>query len=178
MKLLFLTSVVVLVLVTLCSLRSKDRPTDYSRFVGQIQSKVVEKISKKYKADCVGQGGMTIGCKCKIFLEFQVRRPLNRDESRRILIDASEELLKTVNETVMLRPYLRDFPFTSKNIEVVIYSCNNDGTKVYDPFITASSVFASDEIMFATSDPLKRYGYKNEYWENYKEALEFVQKQQ
>jgi hypothetical protein len=179
MKFLFLTALVAVILtMTLCSMRLKQRPTDYLKTINQIKANVAEKISKKHNADWVGDGGQRIGCACKIFLAFQIRRPLNRDESRRILIDASEELLKTVNENTILRPYLRDFPFTTKNIEVVVFSSDSDGTKVYDPFITASSVFESDEIVFLTADPQQTYGYKNEYMEDYQEALEIVKQQQ
>ena len=95
---------------------------------------------------------------------------MDRDEARAKIVDCVEELLADVNANEEIRPFLRDYPFTTKNVEVAIFTKYPDGKEVFDPYIRIVSVDQGDSITFRTKEPNKK-SYKQCYSESYSEAL-------
>ena len=54
-------------------------------------------------------------------LAFDYFQPLDIDSARPLLIIAADKFLKEINEDESIRPYLSNYPFEPKNIEVAIY---------------------------------------------------------
>ncbi len=147
----------------------KSKPRDYADIAREIRGNVGKKLSKKHQMNLIGVGGGMMGSVYMIGLSFQVRYPLEREEARYLVVNCAEELLRAVNSNEEIRPYLRDFPFTTKNVQVIIFSVKADGRDVYDPAICVASVSESDEICYRTQEP-NSPTYKNEYNEPYAEA--------
>lgn len=108
-----------------------------------------------------------------IGLTFQIHHPMDRNEARMRIVDCVEELIKAVNENIEIRPFLKDYPFTTKNVHVAIFTNYPNGKEVFDPYIRVVSIYKSDDIYFSTKEPNK-IPYKNRYRESYKEALALV----
>lgn len=148
----------------------QTKPRDYADIAREIRGNVGKKLSKKHQMDCVGVGGGMMGSVYMIGLSFRVYHPLERNEARMLVVDCVEELLKAVNRNEEIRPYLQDYPFTTKNVSIAIYSSYPDGRDVFDPYIRVASIYKSDTIEFATKEP-NQVPYKNEYRESYQAAL-------
>jgi hypothetical protein len=114
----------------------------------------------------------------KIGLEFELFRVVSKDEARKILIDSAEELLKEINSSPQLQPYLQPSPFTIANIEISIYIRHPDGNLVYHPDLGILSL-RRGIIRYSTDTPEMRhkYGFYTEEKESYEDALKIVQSQ-
>ena len=140
----------------------------------QIRSKIAHKLVVKYDMKVIGfSAAMPAGVINNLGLLFQVSRILTREEARVILVDGVQEFLAEVNANEEIRPYLKAYPFTAKNITVDIYMRGSKGENVYDPNIEAASAYGG-KIWYATKDKNKKYGYKSEYKESFEEAVKLV----
>ena len=57
---------------------------------------------------------------------FQVKRKLSIEQAREILVDCVQEFLTEINSNEEIRPYLENFPFTSKNIHIALLTFAED----------------------------------------------------
>lgn len=151
----------------------KSNPRDYADVAREIRSKVGKKLASRHQMDCIGVGGGMMGSVYMIELAFQIHHPMDATEARSRIVDCVEELLKAINDNEEIRPYLKNYPFTTKNVKVAIFTNYLDGREVFDPDIRVVSVFESDKVTFFTMEP-NNPRYKNEYSEPYQEALEKV----
>lgn len=154
----------------------KSNPRDYADIAREIRAKVGEKLAKKHQMDLIGVGGGMMGSVYMLGLSFQIHHPMERNEARARIVDCVEELLAAVNSNEEIRPFLKDYPFTTKNIQLIIFSDYSDGKSVYDPYICVASVYISDTISFSTREPNEK-AYKNRYKEPYSEALAMLKRQ-
>lgn len=150
---------------------------DYTLIADRASNKVQKKLSKKYNMSVVGSGGGMFTCVYQISISFQIKHPLTLEEARIILTDCAQEIIDEINACKELRPYLKDYPATIKNIDLAIYSSQPDGSSVYDPFIVVASVGSKGKIWFATREKDEPYKYKNEYTESFEEAVAIVKEQ-
>lgn len=148
----------------------KSKPRDYADMAREIRGKVAKKLAKKHQMDCVGVGGGMMGSVYMIGLSFEINRPIDRDEARARIVDCVEELLTAVNQNEEIRPYLKNYPFTTHNVQVAIFIKDKDRRNLHDPLISVVSVFESDDISYCTTEPNKMT-YKNQVHEPYQEAL-------
>ncbi len=147
----------------------KSKPRDYEDMANEISAKVAKKLIKKHQMDLIGVGGGMMGSVYMIGLSFQIHHPMDRNEARVRIVDCVEELLAAVNANEEIRPFLKDYPFTTKNVHLAIFSNYADGREVFDPYIRAVTVYISDHIIFSTMEPNKET-YKTRCRELYSEA--------
>jgi hypothetical protein len=148
----------------------KSKPRDYEDMANEISAKVAKKLAKKHQMDLIGEGGGMMGSVYMIGLSFQIHHPMDRDEARARIVDCVEELLAAVNANEEIRPFLKNYPFTTKNVHLAIFSNYADGREVFDPYIRVVTVYIGDHIIFSTMEPNKET-YKSRYREPYAEAL-------
>jgi hypothetical protein len=148
----------------------KSKPRDYEDMANEISAKVAKKLAKKHQMDLIGEGGGMMGSVYMIGLSFRIHHPLERNEARARIIDCVEELLAAINANEEIRPFLKNYPFTPKNVQVAIFSIPLDGKGVFDPYIKVVSVDQNDYVTFRTEEP-NSMSYKNKYREPYAEAL-------
>ena len=110
-------------------------------------------------------------------LNFDVFHILSKDEGRKMLIDGVEELLKQINATLELQPFLNPAPFMPANIELNIYDYQPDGNNVYYPNIVVFSAYGG-KLHYKTKIPEKEFGYYTNEKETYEEALNIVRSQE
>lgn len=169
MRLMGITVCTLIAILSMSFSFFKSKPRDYADIAREIRSNVGKKLSKKHRINLIGVGGGMMGSVYMIGLSFQVRHRLEREEARYLVVDCTEELLAAVNSNEAIRPYLRDYPFTTKNVEIAIFSVQADRGEVFDPYIRVASISESEDIYYRTKEPNK-IRYKNEYCEPYAEA--------
>ena len=148
---------------------------DYEDMANEISAKVAKKLVNKHQMDWIGEGGGMMGSVYMIGLSFQIHHPMDQAEARARIVDCVEELLAAVNANEEIRPFLKNYPFTTKNVEVAIFTNYPDGKEVFDPYIRIVSVDQCDSITFRTKEPNKS-SYKHRYHEPYSEALTMLRK--
>jgi len=131
-------------------------------------------LSPKYDMHPIGFG--MNGKFEHLSIEFQIFRPLKKDEARAMLFDCIEIFLNNINSNETIRPHLKDYPFTYKNVGIVFYIADKNHEDLFHPNISVAAC-TSFGISFDTKDPENIHRYKGRYKETHEEALELVKKQ-
>lgn len=142
----------------------------------KITEEVKTKLSKRYNMQLIGiTGGMT-DCVNELGLSFQIRGPIAKDILRKMLVDCVQEFLAPINADEKLRPFLKNYPITPKEIMIEIYIVNDRGGNVYDPEISVA-VAKRGRLRYHTEDENDRFSYKKVTEEDYEIARKIVQEE-
>jgi len=96
--------------------------------VGNVLQKIAKQLEIKYFMQAVGTNvGMPSGIVKLLGLDFRVYRVLTKEEARKILIESAELFLAVVNSDEAIRPYLKNYPFTRDNINIVLFITESSG---------------------------------------------------
>lgn len=136
-----------------------------------INEKAGKQIASKYGMSVIGKGGGADkeGINLKI-LSFNTIAALNLEQARKLIIDCIEEFLTIINTDEEIRPYLKNFPFTIKNVKITIFFETSDGLSIYDPLISVT-YNVGDTLHYATFENEESVRYKTEITETYEEGL-------
>jgi hypothetical protein len=108
-------------------------------------------------------------------MDFEIDKMLTKEEARQILMDGAHQLLLEINNNENIRKSLRNYPFTEKNIRIVIFIHDSNGHRVYHPNIGTASITHGD-VEFMTTDSKDTCVYKTNEIESYQEALKIYEK--
>ena len=97
-----------------------DKKPDYIKLSHKISDPFVIETKKKRGLSCVGHGGALSSNVKQIVLTFYDPKPATISEARRIFVEMSEDLIARYNSNEPIRPYMDNYPFTLKNIEILI----------------------------------------------------------
>jgi len=142
----------------------------------RVQAEAIGYIAKKYNLELAGIGGGMMGCIRRMDVAFGIKKPLDKDEARALLVNVVEDFLRIVNADEEVKPYLVHVPFTAKNLSVVIFIYTPDGRTVYYPNLSHVSV-SGDKVFFRSADVDVYAEYKIKESELYEEAFETVKQQ-
>jgi len=150
--------------------------SENEKSVNNILYEIAYSFKKKYKlypiATIVAMPG---GIVKELGLDFQIIGPLSKDEIRRILINLAQEFLVFVNSDEAVRPYLENYPFEIKNIEITLFLKDSKGREIEDPHIGIAGISRGRldyEILVITDIPK----VISRVEESYEEALKALQK--
>lgn len=149
-----------------------DAPSKDEKLMYGVVNSTAKFLEKKYSMTFAGNGvGMDLQNKFdSCMISFQMYHPMTKDQCRATIIDCANHLLANINNNVMLRQYLANYPFTYNNIEVTILMSYPD-REIYHPEIGSVSINHDEGISYATEDPENRYRYKTRVVESYDDAF-------
>jgi hypothetical protein len=166
----------ILILVILLSFYFKNNHQGYQssrgeQLVNSISAKAAIAIEDKYNLRPCGAGvSMPEGPIREITLCFNTKHPYTKEQLSTLLIKAAHELLNQVIENEEIQEFIYESPFTIKNVQIIIFNHNENGSRVYDPGISGGEI--SDGVLtFRTVDKNDTFKFKNEFQETYEEAL-------
>lgn len=149
---------VLILLVILCGCNPKT--SDYSYTLSEkeksadaILVKVAMQLKKQYGLVPRGTGGRMMDQIKRLRLMFDYPKPLTVEEARPLIVGSVNEFIAAVNMDERIRPYLANYPFTSKNIEITIILQDAQGRGVPDGDLLV--IFASGgHIKYKMNDPV------------------------
>lgn len=158
---------ILLLLHSFCCFATDKTEINAYRFMAEFAQSMESKGLKPIGSGCSGAANIFV----KLRLMFQIDSNLTIESARKLIVDASEEFLKGLNNNKQLRPYLIKFPATIENISISISSTDSDGNKM--PNIRSVST-VGDKINFYNdeNDPDKWLIHK----ESFEEAVAIVEK--
>lgn len=150
---------------------------DYEVLATRIESQTAKQLKKEKGLIPIGNSGQMMGNIKSIGLSFNYYHLLNLEEARELLVYAGKTFLKNINENKEIRPYLHNYPFTSKNIELVIFICQANGS---EPTVGNLSVLTliRGSLTFKLSAPSKFAHCPILHEETYETGLEIYQNSQ
>ncbi|HEV8052861.1 MAG TPA: hypothetical protein VGP47_10235 [Parachlamydiaceae bacterium] len=156
-----------------CNSSSQHISPPYVEMAAKIRSEVAHKLAKRHNMRIFGLGGGMADCVNFLGLDFQIQGPLSKEQLRRILIDSVQELLKAVNSDEQIRPFLKNYPFTEKEIMITLFVIDKRGENIYDPQI-AVATSGQGTMSYNTDDKDNKFVYKQKIKEDYQTALKII----
>lgn len=174
MKSIFLASVITLLIFTgfiMANSKQEYHLSKGEQLVNSLLAKTARNIKDKYNIKPSGVGvAMPGGPIQEVTLCFDTKHPYTKEQLRALLIKSSAELLRQVNENKEVQEFLKEKPFTIKNIEIIIYNHDEKGFGLKDPQVSVANI-SQGRLSYSTIDPEDSFKYKREYEESYEEAL-------
>lgn len=165
---------IILIIFTgfiMISNKQEHHPSKREQLVNSILAETAKIIEKKYNIKPCGVGAaMPGGPIQELTLCFDTKSIYTKEQLRESLVISAQELLRQVNEKNAIQEFLKERPFTIKNIQIIIYNHDKNGKEVYDPNISGAQV-AQGILTFRTVDKSDTFRFKDQFEESYEEAL-------
>lgn len=143
-----------------------DKKGDSARAV---RRRVAYKLKKEKELYPCGTGAQMMNEIQMLALSFNYFKPVTIEQSRQLIIDAVDEFVAAVNADTDIRPYLGNYPFEPKNIEIRIFIENLDYSPL--PKGALSVISFSDGVIYFRIDDPQNNALKTIYSEPYSEAV-------
>jgi hypothetical protein len=102
----------------------------YIKLADQITIKTAKQLQQEDNLILVGTGGRMMHDIQMMAMSFDIYHEVDLNEARELLVHAVEKYLLAINSDEKIRPYLHEYPFNAKNIEIRIWILNADKTVV------------------------------------------------
>lgn len=169
-----ITIAIILTFLSTIMINSHSAPLseDYEKLANAITTKTAKKIHDEKGLILVGTGGEMMDDIKMMMMGFDSFKIVDIETARKLLAYCVEEYLSAINTSKEIRPYLHDYPFTSKNVEIVIYFRNPDGSTVALNKINVASAQKGEVVYFV--DYPEKFTLKTIHKETYEEALQAI----
>lgn len=165
-----------IMLLSIFSFLSFTNPEDYTVHTNSLISRYSKEVALSLANEVVliGTGG-ELGHDVKtISLHFTLSKDIDLSEARRIYVTLIEILLKEMNSDKDIRPFLRDYPSTYRNTDVLIGMRNDKGQKpTEEGKLTLICNNGKGMVSYLVEDPINNRAI-DFHDEPYEEALRIV----
>lgn len=148
-------------------------PSPKETLANQITKKVARELFNEKELHPCGSGGQAMHEIQMLALSFDYYKPIDMAQGRQLVIAAVEKFLAEINANDRIRPYLGNYPFKPKNIEIRIFLKNSDGSETEPNQLTVVSAIEG-VIKYKVRNPDNTL-FKIIYEEPYEEALRLAQ---
>lgn len=149
-------------------------PSRGETLVNSLLGKSAKIIRDKHNLKPCGVGAAMPGGPIQhVTLCFDTNKPYTKDQLREALIKASQEIINQFFENKEVQIFLKEPPFSIKNVQIIIYNHDQEGRSLKDPEISNAELY-DKELTYSTIDPIDSFKYKNEFTETYEEALKAI----
>lgn len=147
---------------------------DYSwvNELDRINTLLEKEIYKKHHLFMTGTGGGSVLGFELYSLQFQQFSPTTKDDSRELILSLSQQILKKINANEILKNGMLNYPFTHKNLGLVVFFRKSDGSFVSEGDISSVCINI-DSIEYALHT--EKIAPKKRIYEPIREALEKVE---
>ena len=144
----------------------------YVKLAHEITEKTAKKLKEQKDLILIGTGGKMMGDIQAMDMSFDYYHEVDLKTARKLLIDSVQEYLSDINSNDKIRKYLHKYPFTAKNVEIVIFFRSPDGFKVPPGKINIAAANQGKVIYYI--DYPEKHTIKSIYKETYEEALQAI----
>jgi len=100
---------------------------DYYSYSGKLTTKFVKTIEEKYKIHLGGSGGSFNGGSINfISWHFSSNEKITQSDARKMIVMITEGLKQIYDNDIKVRPFLKNYPFTNQNLDLMIGFRSND----------------------------------------------------
>jgi hypothetical protein len=148
---------------------TKTEPSNYNYefYADRITNQFIKEMKKEHSLICIGSGGSMPHDVESILIVMQAYQQANIEQAAELLVKATEKLKDLVNKDEKIRPFLREYPFTT-NRTIIRISFDDHNNRHYPDKKSIAFVFqVRDEIIYHYYDT-----EKEQYFELFKEPYE------
>jgi len=127
---LFFSIVGILVIVLLGYSSFGHQSPRYVMLAHEITAKTGKELKAQKNLYLVGTGGGMMDDIQMMAMSFNYYKEVDLKTGRDLLVYATNEYLSAINNNTEIRPYLHEYPFTAKNIEIRIFIYNSDRSEL------------------------------------------------
>ncbi len=122
MKIIINSGIMIIILSFLfgCSSLGYQSPR-YVKLADAITANTAKKLEEQKKLYLIGTGGGMMHDIQAMHMSFQFFHEVDLEEARELIVYALREYLSDINNNEEVRPYLHNYPFTAKNVEIMIF---------------------------------------------------------
>lgn len=102
---------------------------NYPKLANRIINQNAEQYKKKRGWDLISLGGSYTTDVKTLKIQYWIYEEVDISQARALYVECVDSLLVLVNSDLEIRPYLHDFPFTWKNISIILAFYKRDGTE-------------------------------------------------
>jgi len=95
--------------------------SDDEKIVNQITQETAKKLRENKNLVLIGTGGQMMHEIEMLAMSFNYYHEVNLEQARELIVYAINKYLSDINNNQEIRPYLHEYPFTSKNVEIMIF---------------------------------------------------------
>ena len=173
---IFLLIPFILLVAFIMANKGQYYPSKGEQLVNSISAETAKIIEKKYNIRPCGVGAaMPGGPIQELTLCFNTKFMYTKEKLRELLIMSAQEFLRQVNENNDIQKFLKERPFTTRNIQIIIYNHDKDGREVFYPNISGAQI-AQNVLTFRTVEESDTFSFKDQFQESYEEALNALSK--
>lgn len=96
-------------------------PPKYEKISNQIIAQSSKELSEKFNLTFIGDGASMMRDVEMLALSFNSNQPRNLENTRKLIVCCMKIFLENINTNQNIRPFLHNYPFTEKNIELRIF---------------------------------------------------------
>lgn len=128
MKLFFNVGVVLFMFSFLFGCSSFSPSPDYEKIADKITEKTAKELKAQKNLYLVGTGGQMMDDIQMMAMSFDYYQEVDLKTARELIVHVINEYLSAINSNKEIRPYLHEYPFTAKNVEIRIWVFEPNGS--------------------------------------------------
>ncbi len=119
---------IIFLCLTVYACSNDNDELDYCQMAHRITNQTARKLEKEKKLHLIGTGGGMMYNVRMMAMKFYFYKELDLVTVRELMVYTINTYLNAINEDEEIRPYLCEFPFTVKNIEITIFPRKADNS--------------------------------------------------
>jgi hypothetical protein len=160
----------LLILTIILSACSHSSSPNYEEMADKITYATAKKLRSEKNLRLIGTGGGMMHSIRMMAMSFVFKHEITIEEGRELLVAAVSEYVAAVNANEKIRPFLANYPFEPKNVEIQIFIHNPDNSCM--PHGKICVIGAIDGILDYDIRDSETDLLKEIYRETYEEALQ------
>ena len=137
-----------------------------------ITRKTAQKIESETGLRLIGTGGGMMNHVRLMTMSFSCFGEISVDRARELLLYCASEYLSAINASEEIRPYLIHYPFTLKDIEILIFIRQQDRREV--PIGSLAVATLINDMLEYKAEQQEASSFKKIHKETYQEALQLL----
>ena len=113
---------------------------DKQSTANEVRNKTILQLKQERNLHAIGVGSGMMNQIRMLALSFVYYKEIDIETAREILVSASDLFLENINSYEKIHPFLENYPFTTKNIEIAIFLLKPDGSKPSGGNLTVISI--------------------------------------
>jgi len=117
-----------------------------------------------------GSGGQMMDEIKMLALSFNYYKDIDIPEARKLLVESVNTFTQTINNEKRIHPYLNNYPFTPKNIELRIFIYKKGTVDINPGHLSIVSIIGGN-LRYKMNDPENKFSLITIHSESYEEAV-------